>query len=398
MSLGLPGHLAPHSEGRAFARASHVVAAVCLVATLLLLVALQQDRPSVVLWPAMLALLPMLVALWLIEHYRTRFFSVVYLLVGSASIYWYVLAGTEQFPGTAVTDSVVLSLPKVALIMIGGSGVGGFRAAGWSVVGAVLAELVTIVAALHTGAHIVLDGTVVIVLGVVLAGLAAIGLSRQRVRLAQPSLHRAARDEHLSDLRRQVEVRAAAVMHDTILGHLAAISIADNGPLRPELESRIRRDLEVIVGEEWLMDATRPALDDGASGWLASKAFRAVDEARELGLDVVLTGDRAAISRLDGPTGNALALALKQCLVNVLGHSGTNRAEVVIYGSGSEVSVMVIDEGKGFTEGDADGDRLGLRQSVRRRIEAVDGSVQVWSTPGTGTSVLIRVPATEATP
>jgi signal transduction histidine kinase len=53
---------------------------------------------------------------------------------------------------------------------------------------------------------------------------------------------------------------------------------------------------------------------------------------------------------------------------------------------------MVIDTGKGFSEAETGADRLGLRNSVRRRIEAIDGTVQVWSTPGRGTSIMIRVP------
>ena len=56
---------------------------------------------------------------------------------------------------------------------------------------------------------------------------------------------------------------------------------------------------------------------------------------------------------------------------------------------------MVIDGGKGFHERETSVDRLGLRQSVRRRIESVGGTVQVWSTPGKGTSVMIRVPASK---
>jgi signal transduction histidine kinase len=52
-----------------------------------------------------------------------------------------------------------------------------------------------------------------------------------------------------------------------------------------------------------------------------------------------------------------------------------------------------VDAGSGFEEAETGDDRLGLRQSVRRRIELVSGTVQVWSTPGRGTSVMIRVPA-----
>ncbi|MDQ1579164.1 MAG: hypothetical protein QOE21_1851, partial [Microbacteriaceae bacterium] len=53
---------------------------------------------------------------------------------------------------------------------------------------------------------------------------------------------------------------------------------------------------------------------------------------------------------------------------------------------------MVVDTGRGFSEGETGADRLGLRTSVRRRIEAIQGSVQVWSTPGRGTSIMIRIP------
>ena len=108
-----------------------------------------------------------------------------------------------------------------------------------------------------------------------------------------------------------------------------------------------------------------------------------------------MTGDVHAVSRL-GPEGAAaVALATKQCLVNVLKHSGTDRAELVVYGSDREVSIMVIDAGAGFAEEETGADRMGLRHSVRRRIENVGGTVQVWSRPGRGTTVMIQVPALE---
>ncbi len=59
---------------------------------------------------------------------------------------------------------------------------------------------------------------------------------------------------------------------------------------------------------------------------------------------------------------------------------------------------MVIDAGRGFSEEHVGVDRLGLRQSVRRRIESVGGGVQLWSTPGRGTSIMLRLPATSPLP
>jgi signal transduction histidine kinase len=393
MSLGLPGHLAPHSESRAFARASHVIALVCLLAAALLVATVQQSRPGAILWPTIVALVPIFIVLWLVERYRSWFFSVTYVIVGAASLYWFVLAGTSQFVGESTTDSFAFTLPKVALIFVGGAGLGVWRMIGWSSVGLVAGELATLLAALQTGAQIEPDLTAFAVYAISVVLLTLLGISRNRLKRAQPSLQRAARDEHLSDLRHRIEVRAAAMLHDTILNHLAAVANAPDGELRDELRSRIERDLQVLVGEEWLVDADDGETAEGRAGWYSSRLFRALDEARELGLEVVLSGDRTAVARLDPARQVAVALAVKQCLVNVLKHADTNVAEVVIYGAGDEVSIMIIDGGKGFSERETSVDRLGLRQSVRKRIESVDGSVQVWSTPGTGTSILIRLPA-----
>jgi len=396
MSLGLPGHLAPHSESRAFARASHVISLVVLTADLLLIMVLQAARPDAILWPAMVSLLPMLGALWLLDRYRGLFYSIAYLIVGTASVLWLVLAGTSQFPAESTSDSLVFTLAKIALILVGGAGIGAIKAIGWSTAGYLLGEGATLLAALQTGAAVVFDGTALAVYGVVVALFTVIGISRQRVYVAQPSLQRAARDEHLSDIRHRIEIRAAAMLHDTILNHLAAVAASPDGALRHDLRARIDRDLQVLVGEEWLLESG--AADDTVdpAGWIATRLFRSIEEARELGLEVVLSGDRGAILRLDPQRQLAAGLAVKQCLVNVLKHAGTDRAEVVVYGSESEVSVMIIDGGKGFSERETSVDRLGLRQSVRRRIETVDGTVQVWSTPGTGTSILMRLPALDA--
>jgi signal transduction histidine kinase len=137
-----------------------------------------------------------------------------------------------------------------------------------------------------------------------------------------------------------------------------------------------------------------PTVDDPLrADWRHSALFSAVQEARDLSLSVDLTGDPGAIARLTSEQDVAVGLAAKQCLVNVLRHAQVDRAEVVVIGSATDVSVMVIDAGRGFSEQLVASDRLGLRQSVRRRIENVGGEVQLWSTPGRGTSVLIRVPA-----
>jgi signal transduction histidine kinase len=87
---------------------------------------------------------------------------------------------------------------------------------------------------------------------------------------------------------------------------------------------------------------------------------------------------------------------VRQCLVNVLRHSGSAVAEIAISASESSVSVLVVDSGRGFTTSTATADRLGLRNSVHDRIERVGGSVTIWSSPDIGTTVMMLVPASRA--
>jgi hypothetical protein len=395
VSLGLPVHLVPHYVRRASARAAHAVALVCILIAVLSLVAIQAQLPNRILWPAIIAFGVLLLALWQVDRHRTPFYSAAYLVVGGACVYWICVVAMSEFPGAQLSDTFVLSLSRVALVMVGGAGVRAISAIGWSVGGLVVGGVATFIAARQTESTFVVDGTVIAAVGLLAAVQVGLVLTRLRGRSAQPNLHRAARDEQLSAMRYRIEVKAAAVMHDTVLNHLAAIATAPVGEIPASLRGQIDRDLEVLVGEEWLLDADGAPDQQTHVEWRTSPLFRAVEESRQLGLEVEVSGDLAAISRLGRERATAVALASKQCLVNVSRHAGTDRAELVVYGSDREVSVMVIDTGKGFSEEETGSDRLGLRQSVRRRIENVGGSVQVWSTPGKGTSVMIRVPAAD---
>ena len=235
-----------------------------------------------------------------------------------------------------------------------------------------------------------------IVYGVLIILLLIVTLSQNGVRRLQSDLHRAARDDEFANLRYGIEATSAAVMHDTVLGHLAAIANAPYGAMSDQLQRVIKRDLEVLVGEEWLSTASADADVNSRTDWQNTPLLTAITEARALGLAVEITGDLPALTRMDPQGAAALGPAVKQCLVNVINHSGTMQAEVAIFGSSNEVSVLVVDAGKGFDEAETGADRLGLRQSVRRRVELVSGTVQVWSTPGLGTSVMIRVPTAQS--
>jgi Signal transduction histidine kinase len=392
VSLGLPAHLAPQVVRRSFVRAQHTFALTLLFIMFFLVLVLQSAHVEDSFWPAAIALTPMMALLVLRGRERTVLWAAGYLIVGGIGVYWHASILLSQPQPVVDGDGFSFILVKVALMMVGGTGIGLLSGLAWTAAGYLVAEVSIGLAQLGSGQAFHFDvASFTVVLGT-LGVLPLINLISHRQLSAQPRLHRAVRDEQLAALRYRVEVKAAALMHDTVLNHLAAIADSSGEALSPELREQIRRDVESLVGEEWL--AEPPASDNARSrlDWQHSGLFTAIQEGRLLGLDVEATGDLLAVGRLERGTSITLGLAVKQCLVNVLKHSGTTHAEVAVYASESELSVMVVDNGSGFTEAATGNDRLGLRTSVRKRIEAVDGSVNVWSTPGRGTSIMIRVP------
>jgi signal transduction histidine kinase len=378
---------------RGFSRFAHVTGYACLLGAVFELIGYQAAAPSALIWPAIFPVIATLLLLVLLDRWRTTLYSVLFLVLGGISQFLVAFTLLSAFPAIGVDPTLVLSLVAVSLVLVGGSGFVPTTAIVWGTIGFVIAQAATIAANVLTGSPFRIDAiSVVVEVGLVLVELTD-ALTRSRRLAARPELDRAALDEELYTVRYRSEVRAAALMHDTVLGHLTAVAAGADGPLPKRLRTEITRDLGVLGSEDWLAEPAALADDGGRSDWRSSALMSAVNEARELSLTVDVTGDPGAIGRLSTDRDGAVGLAVKQCLVNVLRHAQVARAEVVIIGSDTDVSIMVIDAGRGFSEDLVASDRLGLRQSVRRRIESVGGEVRLWSTPGRGTSILIRVPS-----
>lgn len=110
--------------------------------------------------------------------------------------------------------------------------------------------------------------------------------------------------------------------------------------------------------------------------------------------------------RLDGepvdlpqPFKVTLLRAAQASLANVWLHAHATSAVVSLAFLGTEVTLDVYDDGRGFEPAKladtvaarADGSGFGLR-SLRERVEAQRGTLTVESAPGEGTVVAIRLP------
>jgi signal transduction histidine kinase len=391
MTLGLPDHLVGPSVGRATAQAAHWFGLVCLGAALVSTVALGLSHPTVGVGLAAASLVLMTGVLFVLSWRRSVAVSILYLVVGGACVYLVgvaLLGVPELF---LASDLLLVSLPKLALVMVGSAGTGAVAGVLWTTAGFVLAEAVTVVVAVETGVGYRPDWftacAYLLLVGVMLLS----GFGRRRHRAAQQSLHRALQEDQSQQLRHELDVRAAALSQDTTLTELVALVHAHPGPLNAHLAGSIRDTVDTLRGTSWLTESDEQL--SGPDGWLDSAVYEAIERCRDRGLVVEVSGDKAALGRLDAVADRELGLAVQHCLINVILHAGIASAEVVVEASLHELSITVTDAGRGFTESETDTDRLGLRQAVRRRIEQLGGSVTIWSRPGAGTSVLLSVPA-----
>lgn len=109
-----------------------------------------------------------------------------------------------------------------------------------------------------------------------------------------------------------------------------------------------------------------------------------------MGLDVNWHGaGRLALPR---DTLDALLGALGECLENVRRHSGVTEADVTVSDDERTVRAMVTDAGSGFEPAAVDGARLGYAESVVGRLSVVGGRARIFSSPGSGTTVMLEVP------
>ncbi|MEN9609024.1 MAG: hypothetical protein RLZZ06_955 [Actinomycetota bacterium] len=88
--------------------------------------------------------------------------------------------------------------------------------------------------------------------------------------------------------------------------------------------------------------------------------------------------------------GIALADATIQAVTNSMQHAGLNatrRVRIKVFRQG--LKIVVMDDGRGFWESKVPKDRLGIRNSIRRRASMAGAEVRIKSAPRKGTSVVL---------
>lgn len=314
-----------------------------------------------------------------------------FVVAGAAALGYQVvlLVGDPELGADAI---YLLNRPLLVLVAVGIATSSAIAGIGWAVLGYAVAIAVGFAAAATAGVEYRPGYGPTMVLAIIVVAHLTLAAIQLRIRRRVPNFDELEAETlgiaHGQDLVR----RTTAVVHDTLLGDLAAVLNAPD-TLDDRTRDRLREDLAILRGADWLSAAADSERLSDTDAGLRTALTAVASEYQWRGLSIQVTGSATADHRLAPEVAAALLAAVRASLDNVVQHAQAPSAEVEIIAEPAAVTVMVTDQGRGFDPASVAGDRLGLRASIRDRIAAVGGTSRVWSSPGAGTSVMLTVPA-----
>ncbi|HTX09201.1 MAG TPA: GAF domain-containing sensor histidine kinase [Solirubrobacteraceae bacterium] len=200
----------------------------------------------------------------------------------------------------------------------------------------------------------------------------------------------------------QERTRWARELHDETLQNLASVRLGLAAQVkRPELETAVAAihdamaQLEVEIGKlrSLITDLRPAALDDvGTEQALIDLAERVRGRGLEVELKIDLAYEQGReAERHVSEVETTVYRVVQEALTNAIKHGGARRAAVQIDEDQTTVRIIVRDDGDGF-DPDAKTDGFGLI-GMRERAELVGGTFDVQSAPGSGTTILVELPA-----
>jgi signal transduction histidine kinase len=190
--------------------------------------------------------------------------------------------------------------------------------------------------------------------------------------------------------------RIARDLHDTVIQRLFATGLTLQATVRMIEQPAVVSRLESLVED---LDITvrhiRSVIFELQSARLPGRSLReavlllAADSARSLGFDPRVHLEGPIDSSIDDQlTDNVLAV-LQELLSNVARHADASRVSVSLEVSDGELSVSVVDDGRGVTSGVTGGRGM---DNIRVRAKRMGGEVEWRPHTGGGTVARLRVP------
>jgi PAS domain S-box-containing protein len=198
--------------------------------------------------------------------------------------------------------------------------------------------------------------------------------------------------------------RIAGELHDRVGQNLSALNInldivlgALGDGADPDLRLRLRDSLALVDGtlqtiEDVMADLRPPLLEEYGLG--AALAWYAEEFAKRTAISVELDDlARERNRRLRREAGVALFRIAQEALNNVAKHANAKRVWLRLEVQDEQMWLSVHDDGSGFdpAAAEARASRLGMT-TMKERMVAAGGSLELESAPGKGTTLTARVP------
>lgn len=214
-------------------------------------------------------------------------------------------------------------------------------------------------------------------------------------------------EERKARIRTDERAEIAAHLHDSVLQTLALIQKRSESPrevarLARGQERELRGWLygptgygntgtasEGEAGEDVVTDSASPA--EASLSAALGAACGEVEDSFGISVQHVVVGD----AELDA-TLAALVQAAREAVVNAAKHAGVDEVSVYAEVEPERATLFVRDRGAGFDPDAVGGDRHGIADSVRGRIERNGGTVRLRTAPGEGTEVQLELPLQDA--
>ncbi|PPI54312.1 sensor histidine kinase [Rathayibacter toxicus] len=204
--------------------------------------------------------------------------------------------------------------------------------------------------------------------------------------------HRVERQASETEAQRR---QGARLLHDTVLATLTLLAHSGRGVSVDALRQQATEDAQLL---RQLRLGETPALSTSGMHQLTSVTTTPATSILEsmqnrfgrMGLDVIWHGSRKVL--LTGAALDSFLMALAECLENVRRHSGVNSADVTLTEDSTTVRAMITDAGVGFDIETVPSTKLGFNESVVARLADVGGNTRLFSSPGSGTTVVLEVP------
>jgi two-component system sensor histidine kinase UhpB len=200
--------------------------------------------------------------------------------------------------------------------------------------------------------------------------------------------------------------RLARELHDQLGQQMTALRLTLEtlkalSEERPELRAQIEALQELtrqldqdIAFRVWELT---PAMLEGV-GVAAALTEYAGNWSKRFGIPAEVHMTRPADSRLTTETETTIYRFAQEALNNIAKHSQADHVDVVLEHTSQYVSLIVEDNGIGFNPSEMEPGAGGFGLiGMRERASLAGADFQIESAPGSGTTVILRVPVTSAT-